>query len=101
MNRDLIEQYAQGGEKLSMAIRGLTREDMLVVPTDPKIGKWTIQQIVIHLMDADLIWAARMKCIIAEDNQVKDHQATFVIGKGSNFVRFGAKLAEEAFQQVG
>ena len=68
MNRDLIEQYAQGGEKLSMAIRGLTREDMLVLPADANVGKWTIQQVVLHLMDADLIWAARMKCIIAEDN---------------------------------
>ncbi len=39
--------------------------------------------------------------IIADDNQVKDHQATDVVGKGPHFVRFGAKLAEEAFQQVG
>src|SRR6266540_7035367 len=39
--------------------------------------------------------------IIADDNQVKDHQATHVVGKGPDFVRFGAKLTEEAFQQVG
>src|SRR4051794_39395925 len=34
--------------------------------------------------------------IIADDNQVKDHQATHVVGKGPDFVRFGAKLTEEA-----
>ena len=39
--------------------------------------------------------------IIANDNQVKDDQTTDVVGKGPDFVRFGAKLAEEAFQQVG
>src|SRR5262249_4907016 len=39
--------------------------------------------------------------IIANDDQVKDHQATQLIGKGANFIGFGAKLTEEAFQQVG
>ena len=29
MDRELIEQYANGGDKLSLAIRGLTREDLL------------------------------------------------------------------------
>jgi hypothetical protein len=38
--------------------------------------------------------------IIANDDQVKDDQATHIIGKGANFIGFGAKLAEEAFQQV-
>ena len=39
--------------------------------------------------------------IIADNNQVKDHQATQVIGKGANLIGFGAKLAKKAFQQVG
>jgi hypothetical protein len=39
--------------------------------------------------------------IITNDDQVKDDQATQVVGKGPNFIGFGAKLAEEAFQQVG
>ncbi len=39
--------------------------------------------------------------IIANDNQVKDDEATDVVGKGPDFVRVGAKLAEEAFEQVG
>ena len=67
---DLIERYAHGGEKLSLAIRGLTREDLLAPPAEdnPKLGKWTIQQVVIHLMDSDLIGVDRMKRMIAEDN---------------------------------
>ena len=64
-NRQLIDEYANGGEKLSLSIRGLTREDLLSFPVP---GTWSIQQIVIHMMDSDLIGADRMKRIIAEDN---------------------------------
>src|SRR5207237_72232 len=57
--------YESGGEQLALAIRGLTREDLLAVPIP---GKWSTQQVVIHLMDSDLIGTDRMKRIIAEDN---------------------------------
>ena len=69
MSRDLVEQYAAGAEKLALAIRGLTREDLLVVP-DPgaAVGKWSIQQLVIHVMDAEMVYAARLRWVIAEDN---------------------------------
>ena len=62
--RDLIEQFERGGEKLKLAIRGLTREDLTCFPIP---GKWSIQQVVIHLMDSDLIATDRMKRTIAED----------------------------------
>ena len=69
MDRELIEHYANGGDKLSMAIRGLTREDLLAVPSpDANVGKWSIQQVVIHCMDSDLISVDRIKRMIAEDN---------------------------------
>src|SRR5215210_5056847 len=69
MNAELIEKYAAGGEQLSMAIRGLTPEDLLAVPApDANVGKWSIQQVVIHCMDSDLISTDRLKRMIAEDN---------------------------------
>ena len=69
MNRELIEKYAAGGEQLSLAIRGLTREDVLAVPApDANVGKWSIQQVVIHCMDSDLIATDRLKRMIAEEN---------------------------------
>ena len=69
MDRELIEHYANGGDKLSMAIRGLTREDLLC-PPDPdwNVGKWTIQQVVLHAVDSDLVSTDRLKRMIAEDN---------------------------------
>ena len=56
---------ASGGEKLRQAIKGLGREDLTAFPVP---GTWSIQQIVIHLMDSDLIGTDRMKRIIAEEN---------------------------------
>jgi hypothetical protein len=64
-DRSIIDKYEAGGEQLALAIRGLTREDLLAVPIP---GKWSTQQVVIHLMDSDLIATDRMKRIIAEDN---------------------------------
>jgi len=69
MSRELVEQYAAGSEKLSQAIRGLTQDDLLTQPApDPTIGKWSIQEVVIHLADAEQAMADRMKRVIAEDN---------------------------------
>ena len=69
MDAKLLEHYAAGGEKLAMAIRGLTREDLLATPKpDANVGRWSIQQVVIHCMDSDLIATDRLKRMIAEEN---------------------------------
>lgn len=69
MDRKLIDAYEAGGAKLRAATAGLSLQDLLWVPDkNAGVGDWSIQQIVIHLMDADLIWSSRMKCIIAEDH---------------------------------
>ena len=69
MSQQLIDQYEAGGEKLSLAIRGLTRDDLLAVP-DPaaNVGRWSIQQVVVHCMDSELVSADRLKRMIAEEN---------------------------------
>ena len=65
MDQTLIERYAAGAGEVEKAIAGLSREDFLAEPVP---GTWSIQQIVIHLMDSDLIGADRMKRVIAEEN---------------------------------
>lgn len=65
MTAEQIAHYARGGEKLDQAIRGLTPEDLLAVPV---AGKWSTQQVVIHLMDAELAFADRIRRIIAMDD---------------------------------
>jgi uncharacterized damage-inducible protein DinB len=119
---DLIERYAHGGEKLSMAIRGLTRDDMLQLPQgdNPKLGRWSIQQVVIHIMDSDLIATDRMKRVIAEDNptligydenkfatnlfmedQSAEDAVQIVNLNRQNFARVLRKLPDSAFARAG
>ncbi len=73
MEPDLLTQYENGGDKLAMAIRGLTREDLLQAPTPDeaaKAGRWSIQEVVLHLSDAEAAFSDRIRRIIAEDNPV-------------------------------
>ena len=64
MNRELIEQYAAGADAPAKAIAGLGKADLLAFPVP---GTWSIQQIILHLMDSDLIASDRMKRIAAEE----------------------------------
>jgi hypothetical protein len=122
MERELIEQYARGGEKLEQAVRGLTREDILAMPasSDPKVGKWSIQQVVIHLLDSDLIAMDRIKRMIAmpnpqligydenlfiqrllpEEQSVEDALKILDLSF-KNFARVLRKLPDEAFDRPG
>ena len=64
MDRGLIERYAEGAGKLRPAIAGLSREQLNAFPVP---GAWSIQQIVLHMMDSDLIASDRMKRVAAEN----------------------------------
>lgn len=117
IQHDLIDRYVQGGAKLKAAVAGLDRQDLLSVPIP---GTWSIQQIVLHLMDADLIWTARMKQMIAEDNppivgydesrfaralcyedqSVDDAIAIFDLNR-RQFARVLARLDESALARAG
>jgi uncharacterized damage-inducible protein DinB len=65
MNRDLIEQYAAGGEKLRRAVAGLTPEELRARPGP---GAWSVLEVVVHLADSDAISIDRMKRILTEDD---------------------------------
>ena len=68
-NEDLVERYEAGAEKVAHAIQNLTAEDLLAVP-DPSagVGKWSIQQVVIHIGDAEAAFADRIRRMVAQDN---------------------------------
>jgi uncharacterized damage-inducible protein DinB len=67
----LIDQYEAGAEKVAQAIRNLTPEDLLAVP-DPaaNVGRWSIQEVVIHLSDAEAAFADRFRRMMAEDDPI-------------------------------
>ena len=68
-DRSWIDKFEAGGDHVAQAIRGLTRDDLLAAPpAGENIGKWTIQQVVLHLADSEEVHADRMKRVIAEEN---------------------------------
>ncbi|MDX2114294.1 MAG: DinB family protein [Planctomycetota bacterium] len=62
----MIEAYAAGADALVAAIADLSPRELNAPPPPGAPGTWTIQQIVVHVMDSDLIASHRMKRIIAE-----------------------------------
>ncbi len=65
MSRLLVDRYAAGGPLLSYATAGLTPEQAAARPGP---GAWSIAELVVHLMDADLVMADRIKRVLAETN---------------------------------
>ena len=105
---ELIEHYAHGGEKLSMAIRGLTREDMLWRPDEAEakqIGKWSIQEVVLHVADTEQVYADRMKWVISEDNPLlpgfDQDKWTTALHYDEQSAHDAAKLVELTRKQMG
>ena len=62
---DLLERFRRGPELLAMALTGVfgEEEDFVTAP-----GKWSIRQIVAHLADTELVYAHRMRQMVAEEN---------------------------------
>lgn len=117
MDRSLIDQYLKGSDDLRMAVRGLERDDLLAHPVP---DTWSIQEIVIHLADSDLVISDRMKRVIAEDNpqligfdetrfaknlfyadqSIEDAVNLFELNR-RQMARVLLKLPEQAFNRVG
>jgi uncharacterized damage-inducible protein DinB len=64
--KELLDRYVAGGRQLRESIAGLSPEQLKAFPVP---GTWSIQQIVIHMLDSDLIGADRMKRVAAEDRE--------------------------------
>ena len=60
----LIEKYAAGAALPAYAVFGLSPEQEQARPGP---GGWSIAELVVHLLDADLVYAERIKRVIAED----------------------------------
>ena len=98
MDRSALEQFEHGGEKLKLAIRGLTREDLIALPApEGEVGKWSIQQVVLHLADCEAVFADRIKRVIAEENP---NLLAFDENKWATALHYNDQSAELGAQQV-
>ncbi|MFO0855974.1 MAG: DinB family protein [Phycisphaerales bacterium] len=112
-----INQFESLGPKLRTWFQGLSREQLL---SHPVPGKWSMQELVVHLYDSDIAATHRMRRIAAEDTplliaydesrfiQRLDHSQTDLKLVADLFDmnrRFTAAwlrtLPEESFERVG
>ncbi|HQI18209.1 MAG TPA: hypothetical protein PLW55_02595, partial [Leptospiraceae bacterium] len=63
MDRHIVEEYRADGGLLLDAIQGLNPIQM---NTRPVADTWTIQEIVVHMFDSELIAVHRLRRLIAE-----------------------------------
>ena len=79
---------------MTQAIAGLSRDDLAALPVP---GTWSIQQIVLHLMDSDLISSDRMKRVIAEENPTLIGFDETAFARGLFYEALDAGLAADIF----
>jgi hypothetical protein len=65
--KELIEEYGQGYEMLRKSIEGLTEEELRFKPAP---DKWSINLILIHLADSELVSTQRIKKVLAEEEPI-------------------------------
>jgi hypothetical protein len=61
----LIEDYVASARQLREGVAGLTSEQLKQRPVP---GKWSTLEVVCHLADFEIVYADRIKRVIAEDN---------------------------------
>jgi hypothetical protein len=59
-----LDRYAAGPEQLRAAVSGLSTEQ-LRKSTPP--GRWSVLEVVCHLADFEIVYADRIKRVLAED----------------------------------
>lgn len=116
-DRDPLVVLQQMVEALDRVIEGLTLEEL---GTPQAAQKWSISAVVQHLADAELVWAFRLRMVLAEDRPAivgydQDHWAArlqydraniheardqFVALRNSN-LSILSRASEEELQRVG
>jgi hypothetical protein len=94
MDRQLIDLYIQGADAPARAIHGLSPEERNAFPVP---GTWSIQQIVMHLLDSDLIAADRMKRVIAEEHPTLIGYNETLFAKNLPYAELDAEVACDIF----
>lgn len=96
MIRQLISAYLRDAQTPRRAITGLTHDELNATPVP---NTWSIQQIIFHLLDSDLIAADRMKRIIAEDNPTLVYCDESAAARALPYDRLDAVPACELFEK--
>ena len=63
-DRDPLDVLRRTADQLDESLRGLTPDEMRR-PEAP--GKWSIGQVLRHLADSEIVWAWRLRLVLAQD----------------------------------
>lgn len=63
-SRDPLEVLERTGESLDSAIAGLSDSEMA---TPERPSKWSVRQVLRHLADSEIVWAYRLRMVLAQD----------------------------------
>jgi hypothetical protein len=90
---EAVDRFVAGAPVLLSALEGLSPEDLLARPIP---GTWSIQEIIVHMWDSDLVASDRMKRVIAEETPLlvnfDESQAVARLGYDQCDVRLAADL---------
>lgn len=95
MDRQLIDRFEADADVPARAIEGLTHDDLIAVPVP---GKWSIQQLIVHLMDSHVTAAWRMRRIIAEENPLISAYDESAFARSLHYEETDARSATEIFR---
>jgi hypothetical protein len=65
----LLDAYLGGPDRLRSAVTGLSREQLI---SRPIAGRWSVLEVVCHLVDADANIVHRIKRVLSEERPVFD-----------------------------
>src|ERR1035437_2486820 len=60
----LIDNYLDGAQLLRKAVAGMSQEQLIARPIP---GKWSTLEVICHLADFEIVFADRIKRVIAEN----------------------------------
>jgi hypothetical protein len=95
VNRSLIDQYEAGATLPAKAIDGLSKAELNALPI---AGTWSVQQVILHLMDSDLVGSDRMKRVISEPNPTLYAYDENLWAKNLSYPQLDPKTAVEIFR---
>lgn len=95
MDRTLIDRFDADADVPARAIEGLSSQDLLAFPIP---GTWSVQQLIVHLMDSHVTCATRMRKIIAEDNPLLTSYDENAFVRSLRYEETDAKVAAEIFR---
>jgi len=86
----LVDEYARGPDRIEAALRGLSEDE---VRFSPGSGHWSIHENIVHLADTELVYAARVRYLVAEPELVP---ASFRGFHWSTVLAYPAQSLEDA-----